>query len=183
MAAPSRATGPDGPATHDVPSKIHVSPRARASPPPNITIRWRSSSYAIAAPTISSGPGRAIAVHASASSVHVLEQPSLERNPPSSHCSWKSSTPLPQRSFERQSALQPSPSSVLPSSHISPGSTSPLPQPGVVHTPRKHTPVSSEVVHESPSTRSRQAATCSAVAHIWLATQTLPAGHNKSPHG
>src|SRR6185436_5757118 len=53
-------------------------------------------------------------------------------DPPASHCSpaATSTRPLPQISVLRQSALQPSPETVLPSSHTSPTvmSTRPLPQ-------------------------------------------------------
>src|SRR5678815_1266647 len=54
---------------------------------------------------------------------------------PQSHCSSLSTKPLPHSSVDRQSALQPSPATVLPSSQASPVSTTWLPQPDGRQTP------------------------------------------------
>src|SRR5207248_9251383 len=70
--------------------------------------------------------------------------------------------PLPQLSSDRQSALQPSPLTVLPSSQASPASMTPLPQPVGRQDPAKQAASSAPAISQrSPSLLPLQALTCS----------------------
>src|SRR3712207_4257817 len=106
-----------------LPTLSHCSPAVAFTMPSPQRRRVQLTLQLIDSPDVSHcsvrGSCRSTALSPHMAKTHVLRQLSSLLVLPSSHCSSRSRAPLPHFSSERQSALQPSPLTVLPSSQIS----------------------------------------------------------------